>query len=386
MNDYSSLKQYCKTDRQREIVDACANGSQYSAAEKLSISRSTVKSIINTIKYYAAMRGHSPKHDMNHTVPDGYKVKGVSTYYNDEGKPIGQWVKSSIDLERSEYLRTEAFKALGESLPRHEPVDSPKSNNDKLCNLYTLTDCHVGMLSWKTETGESWDLNIAEHTLVKCFHEMLKKSPDSKYCVIAQLGDYLHFDGLNAVTPTSGNVLDVDGRFSKVVQAGIRILRRIVTMSLEKHEHVTLVIAEGNHDMASSIWLRVMFRALFENEPRIKVIDSEGPYYAIIHGKTLLSFHHGHLKKNSGMPILIASRYPRMWGETNHRYIHVGHLHHGSEVCENGATLVQHTTLSARDSYSHRHGYVSERSINGITYHSEYGQVAKITITPEMIL
>ncbi len=47
---------------------------------------------------------------MVHTVPDGFQVKGVSTYYNDEGKPVGQWVKSVPDKER-QLDAGEAFKA-----------------------------------------------------------------------------------------------------------------------------------------------------------------------------------------------------------------------------------------------------------------------------------
>jgi hypothetical protein len=87
-----------------------------------------------------------------------------------------------------------------------------------------------------------------------------------------------------------------------------------------KHEKVVVLMAEGNHDMASSVWLRVMFRALYENEPRVEVIDSELPYYCHQHGKTMLAFHHGHLKKNDQLPLLFASQYPEVWGATTKRY------------------------------------------------------------------
>jgi hypothetical protein len=51
-------------------------------------------------------------------------------------------------------------------------------------------------------------------------------------------------------------------------------------MLLAKHKNVHVILAEGNHDMASSVWLRTMFKALYENEPRITVDDSALPYYA----------------------------------------------------------------------------------------------------------
>ena len=55
---------------------------------------------IERLRTNAAKRGYSPEHDMNHVVPKGYKVKGVSTFYNDEGNPVAQWVKSATDEQQ----------------------------------------------------------------------------------------------------------------------------------------------------------------------------------------------------------------------------------------------------------------------------------------------
>jgi hypothetical protein len=46
--------------------------------------------------------------------------------------------------------------------------------------------------------------------------------------------------------------------------------------------------------------------------------------------------------------------------------------------------VVQHSTLAARDAYAARGGWMSERTIKAITYHSKYGEVGRITVTPEM--
>lgn len=62
---------------------------------------------------------------MTRTVPDAFVVKGVSTYYNKDGKPSGQWVKSSLDNERRQELIREAFEAMAEELPRLPPIDKP---------------------------------------------------------------------------------------------------------------------------------------------------------------------------------------------------------------------------------------------------------------------
>jgi hypothetical protein len=379
------LLQFCETERQAEILKAVIEyGSNNQASFKLGIARQTVDGAVNRVKRLAEIKGWSPEHDMVHTVPDAFVVKGTSTLYKDGVAKI-QWVKTRLDDTRRQELIRDAFEAMAEQLPRLIPIKSPKHTLEKLCNLYTFTDYHMGMLAWHKETGADWDLKIAEKTLTDCFEVMLANSPNAKVGFINQLGDFLHSDGMFPVTPTSGHILDQDGRFSKIVQTTIRVLRRIVDMALSQHDEVIVLMAEGNHDMASSIWLRSMFKALYENEPRVKVIESELPYYYYKHGETMLCFHHGHLSKNDQLPILFASQFPEIWGKTTKRYCHTGHRHHVEEKEHSGMIVIQHPTLSARDAYASRGGWISERQATSITYHEKYGQVARNTVTPEMV-
>lgn len=274
---------------------------------------------------------------------------------------------------------------MAEDLPRLPAVKPPSVVQEDLLTLYTLTDSHVGMRAWAKETGEDWDLYIAESTLVGCFEQMIKASPPAAVGLINQLGDFLHYDSLLPMTPTSGHVVDADSRYSKMAATAIRILRKVIEMALAKHEKVVALLAEGNHDMAGSVWLRVMFQALYENEPRVEVIDSELPYYTYQHGNTMLAFHHGHLRKNEQLPLLFAAQFSKMWGDTHYRYCHTGHRHHVEEKEHSGMYVIQHATLAARDAYAARGGWQSNRLVYAITYHKDYGQVARNTIVPEML-
>lgn len=377
------------TVRQLEYLEAIdKHGSENKAAQELGCSRSSLRDSMRLLKKKAALQGHSPDHDMTKTVPDGFKVKGVSTYYDQEGKPRGQWVKSSADEARREELMRAAVAALSDEVLRAEPVKAPAITQDHLCNVYTLTDSHVGALCWHREGGADWDLKIAEETLTGCFEQMVAAAPAASVGVVAQLGDFLHSDGsggLLPITPTNAHVLDQDGRFAKVVQVAIRVLRRVVDFALARHDLVIVLMAEGNHDMASSIWLRGLFAALYENEPRIHVIDSPLPYYVYEHGETMLCWHHGHLKKNDDLPILFAAQFPKAWGNTTKRYAHCGHRHHAEEKEHSGMTVVQHPTLAARDAYAARGGWMAERQATAMTYHKRFGLVARNTVTPEML-
>jgi hypothetical protein len=130
-----------------------------------------------------------------------------------------------------------------------------------------------------------------------------------------------------------------------------------------------VILAEGNHDIASSVWLRQMFAALYENEPRVTVDDSPLPYYAIEWGKTLLAFHHGHLKKNDQLPLMFATQFAEAWGRTTKRYCHTGHRHHLEEKEHSGMIVFQHPTLAARDAYAARGGWHAMRAATAVTYH-----------------
>jgi hypothetical protein len=312
-------------------------------------------------------------------------VTGRSTLRDAEGNVVMEWEKTSLDKQKAQEAQRVAYAVLAAELPRIVPTVPPRASEGQLCTVYTLTDAHIGMLAWWREGGADWDLDIAERTIVGCFEEAIRGTPHSELAILNQLGDLLHYDSLEAVTPTSRHILDADSRFTKMVEVAVRVLRRVVDMLLAKHGRVHLVLAEGNHDMASSVWLRTMFKALYEKEPRITVDDSALPYYCYRHGETLLAFHHSHLKKNAQLPLLIAAQFASEWGLTKRRYIHTGNLHHVEEKEHCGATVIQHPTLAARDAYAARGGWFADRAMSAITYHSRFGQVGRVTVTPEML-
>jgi hypothetical protein len=387
----AELLAFCETDRQRECVQAVIDiGSITHAARHLNTDDRSFRRMLAQIRARAAAGGYAPEYGMTEQVPDGFKLKGRSVLrkldpVTGQRVEVLSWDKSSADDERRAEMLREAFAALSEEVPRVASIAPPASTNEALCNLFTLTDSHVGMLAWRKEGGADWDMQIAEDTLVGCFEQMVERSPRADSCVVNQLGDFLHYDGLLPVTPGHGHVLDADGRFSKMVRVAIRVLRRVIDLALARHKTVFVVMAEGNHDLASSVWLRIMFGALYENESRVKVIDSELPYYVHVHGETMLAFHHGHLTKNERLPLLFAAQYPREWGATTRRYAHAGHRHHEEIKEHSGMKVIQHSTLAARDAYAARGGWHSDRQATAYTYHSRWGQVGSVTVTPEMV-
>ena len=381
------LKEWA-TDTQKRYIDAVNQyGSLTKAAKMLGVVRSTVTRSIEFATRRAAIQGYSPDHDMVHTTPSPFVTKGVSTYYDAEGTPRQQWVKTRLDAGLQEEAIRAAVAALADDVPRLDPIAAPLAANSDLCNLFVFSDYHLGMLAHRAQgdpNGE-WDVPIAEALLKSAFEHLVAAAPSATDAVIDIQGDFFHSDALEHVTPLHKHVLDQDGTYARMVRAGVRVLRRLCDIALMKHLTVRVILLEGNHDMASSVWLRELFAALYENEPRLTVDRTELPYVAHQVGKVMICFHHGHLKKNDHLPLLFAAQFPVMWGSTTKRYAHVGHRHH-EEIKEHaGMKVIQHPTLSARDAHAQRGGWISERQASVTTYHREFGKVGENIVTPEML-
>ncbi|HAC9312107.1 TPA_asm: winged helix-turn-helix domain-containing protein [Salmonella enterica subsp. enterica serovar Typhimurium] len=333
-----------------------------------------------------AKKGVGHGRDVSHLVPDGYKIKGTSSLVDEFGNTKLQWVKTDADAERQVELMRAVIDGMKSDITPVSSVPRPKKRlNEKLLNLYTVSDFHLGMLAWADESGDDWDMKIAEDLFSRWFDAAFQKAPDAGVGVINLLGDFAHFDSLDAVTPASGHLLDADTRYQKLVRYMIRMVRRVVNMALVKHKNVHLLIVQGNHDESGMIWLAEMFNTLYDNEPRVFVDTSADVYKMVQHGKTTLFFHHGHKARFDAIEPVMIAKFRKAFGESVYSYAHVGHLHHQKIVESRNMIVEQHRTLAAKDAYASRGGWMSGRSANVITYSAEYGEVARLTISPEML-
>jgi hypothetical protein len=314
---------------------------------------------------------------MTHTVPDGFKVKGVSTYYSHNGAVVGQWVKSSIDKERMHELMVESIHAMVDDLPRVSPCDSPIDYNAQLMAVYPLGDPHIGMLAWADECGESWDLKIAETVYCTMFDRVVRGTPSCEKAVIVNLGDFFHSDNIEAVTSRSGHHLDQDGRYAKMVQVGVKIIRQMIATALQHHKEVHVINCIGNHDDTGSLFLSILLQHVYQDEPRVHIDSTPAPFHYVRHGKVLVGAHHGHTCKMERLPGVMAADRSKDWGETEFRYWLTGHIHKSSVYKDElgGCSVESFRTLAAKDSFATYGGWRSGRNTQSIVYHKDYGEV-----------
>lgn len=363
-------------------------GSQTKAASALGVARSTIQRRLKreTLGLPVGAPTYArQKSEPGVVIPEGYVTKGTSTLYDEHGNAKLQWVKTKIDPDAMSDCLSVMREEFARDIPRYKPsYRAPTSKHDDLMTAYILTDFHLGMLAWHEETGSDWNIHIAEKLLIDYFTHAVSVAPSSRKGVLANIGDLLHWDSMEAVTPSSRHVVDGDTRYQKLIRVAIRACKIAVRIMLEKHDEVHVIHATGNHDTSGAAWLRECFHGFYEDDPRVTVEVRPDPYYMIEHGKTSVFFHHGHRRNIANIDSVFAGKFREVFGRTKYSYGHIGHLHNSHRIETNLMIVERHPTLASPDAYAAGGGWLSSRSASAITYSKKYGEISRIMVTPEM--
>lgn len=322
-----------------------------------------------------------PERNGEAEIPAGHVIKGVSIYTDADGKVIGQWTKTregEIDpLQLAGWLK-DAFTGYK---PAARPAAKPKAASTDLLTLLPCNDWHIGMFAWGKEVGgENWDLKIAEDVIGRAVEDTVSRSPASAECIVLGGGDLLHADNSENKTAKSGNALQVDGRYQKVVGVAVRLMVRTIDAALRQHDGVTVRILPGNHDEHSAVAIAYFLAAWFRNEPRVNVDLDPSLFFWFRFGQVLLGATHGHTVKLAQIPAIMAHRRAEDWGATKFRYGHGFHVHHRSKIATEGDGVVceTHQAPIPADAWHFGAGYLSGRSLQAITYHRDYGEIGRV--------
>jgi len=373
------------TPRQQEALDAVdAHGGNVSAAGRsLNVTKRGFERLVKRAR--AAITKNTvpvpgPGGITIHELWDGQKLKGYSGCFHHEKGEIMRWVKTNEDLDRTlEILSQQIESWVSDLQHKIAPIQAPKVCYDDLMTCYPMGDPHFGLYCWAKEVGNDFNLDIAEAELFAAVDYLVHQSPPSHRAVLVNLGDFFHYDSMENLTPASGHVLDSDTRPQRMIDIGIRALRRCLQRMLEKHEIVEMINAPGNHDPILSRAMNVFFRNIYENEPRIKIYDEPTTRHYIEHGKCLIGVTHGDKTKDPSLPGIMATEMPEAWGRTKFRHFWRGHHHHDSVLELNGCKVEQFRTLAPGDAYAVGHGYLSGRDMKAVVFHREYGEQARFT-------
>lgn len=352
-------------------------GSVRKAAKSLGITERPLFAALERLRENAARKGWAPDHDMTHPTAPGFTVSGLSTLYNADGQMLAQWVKTKQGEEDERAALEEFAQSLADSVKGlAKPVPSPRYVNDDLLAVYPWGDPHFGMYAWWQDAGADFDLDIAERLTCGAVDRLVASAPAGSTGLLLNLGDTFHADNQRNQSQ-SGHQLDVDGRWPKVQQVGLRAKIHCIKRMLEKHSKVVIRINRGNHDGHSSYALSLMLSCYFHNEPRVEVDLSPAFCWYYSFGKVLIGSTHGDTIKGKDMGGIMASDVPKLWGGSAHRYWYVGHVHHRDLKEYPGVVVEYMRTLAARDAWHQGQGYRAGRDMCQIVHHREHGEIER---------
>ena len=358
----------------QQIADLIPGGSTRSkvrdgirkARKKMNVSQSTgLSDILDEIGI-----------DASHVVGGWIKTDGASIRFDTKSD------NSDLDDTGKENIRDIIREVFNGEIAPMEPVKEPTYTDSDLLSKYTIADLHMGMHSWVAETGENYNLKEAERLLKESMDHLLASTPNSETGIILNLGDWFHTNDSKNMTPMSGHILDVDGRFAKIASTAVSTVKYIVERALQKHKKVIYVGIPGNHDRDQAFWLTIVVKEAFRNDPRVEVYFPDETnnvkfidYFAYQHGKVMLTAHHGDRVNPERLALAIADMFSEMWGKTYWRFLDTGHIHHMTEKEVGGILFRSYRTIAAKDSYSAKSAYTSRRSLVAHTYHKERGEI-----------
>lgn len=367
------------TDKQWQYYSkSCELGSNRAAAKFFGVTATVVDVAVRGLKAKAAMAGYSPNHDMTRVAPEPFIVRGVSTYYNAEGKASGQWVKTKVDDQKYLEFVKEAIGSFYEEATAIEVQPSPLNYQTDIIPFIQIGDGHLGLLSHKNEVGENFDLKIAETELCKAISILIDELPACERIVINDLGDMTHYENFSATTEASGHVLDYDSRFPRMIKVYSRVMRFIIEKALTKSKYVDVIINQGNHSRTNDIWMAELLRVAYGHTNRVNILNNDSVFIAYRMGKTLVMTHHSDKCKPNRLADVMITDFRQDYGETEFHYIDIGHVHHGSVMKEYPSIIIESFNhLAALDRYAHDNGWRNRKSITIILRSKTYGEVGR---------
>jgi hypothetical protein len=357
-------------------------GTVSGAARMLGVKRANLQASLAALRAKAAAHGFSPDHALTHVIPAPFVAKGHSTYYDKGGVPTQQWVKSKLDdVAYQEGVRAAVDAYIDDKVVPLFPAPAMPDRDTDVIPWINIGDGHLGMLAHEAETGENFDLRIAERELCAAISVLVDEMVHHDRVVINDLGDFTHYENFSGTTEASGHALDFDTRFPKMIKTYSRVMRFIVEKVLEKANTVDVIVNQGNHSRTNDIWMAELLRVAYGHTGRVNVLNNDSVFIGYRMGATFVMTHHSDKCKPAKLADVMATDFAADWGESEYRYIDIGHIHHAMQLKEHpGVTIESFNTLAAKDNWATENGYRARQSITIIHRSRTYGEVGRKTL------
>ena len=298
-------------------------------------------------------------------------------------------VKATLKMKHKEiFLREVAKEIIGE-IKEHSPV-VPKRIYQKKKEQHLievdLFDPHIGKLSWGLESGEDYDIKIAEKRYRTALEEIIDRNTYGvERWLLPLTGDFFNVNSSTAST-FAGTPQSEDTRWKKTFRIGWKLLSESIT-TLSEIAPVTVLIVTGNHDTESLFYAGEVLSARFDNNQNITVDNSPMTRKYFRYGVNLTGFTHGSDEKLEQLPMIMANEAKGDFANTKYREWHVGHFHSKREYRflstkeDKGVTVRVIRSLSSVDEWHYKKGYIGAvKTGEAFIYHKTNGMIANLSV------
>lgn len=261
----------------------------------------------------------------------------------------------------------EALKSLAEGLKPRKPI---KFSGDLGEILYVPTqfDSHIGKLAWAPETGDDYDIRIAEdlYDRATAFGVQRAQVAGKIGRILLPIGsDLFHVNNQDNET-AKGTKQAVDGRLAKIY----RVAYNAVIRQIESFGHIApvdVIPVRGNHDPLLMTALMELLAAWFRNTPHVNIDTTLRTRSAYMYGDCFIGVCHGDGVAADKLGTVFSTEFPEMWGRAKYRIIFIGHWHKKKEMryasADTFGNYIVHVcpSLSYTDDWHYEHGFIGDK-------------------------
>lgn len=270
--------------------------------------------------------------------------------------------------ELADFLKDEIGKESEKVPYLHEDL------NGKLLSEISTVDLHIGKLGWEPESGENYDIHIAEDRFRHIIADHLSRIegyPIDKFLYVVG-NDLFHYDN-NHQTTNLGTFQHSDVRWAKMFKYGVRLSKWAIE-KLSKIAPVQVYMIPGNHDLKTSYFAGYALNEYFRNNENVEVDTRprRRKYYKF--GNNLIGFAHGKDLTKQNRLTIMQKEAEEVWGQTKYREFHAGHLHSEQAFEQGGIIFRNLSSITGSDEWHYKKGYIGavKKSQNFI-YHKDKG-------------
>lgn len=259
-----------------------------------------------------------------------------------ELKAVQYKVKPKTDISPVDMLRAvkEAFKEEITPFLFTQQKYIEGLNNDKLMEIAPI-ELHIGKISNKLETGENYDLKIAQKRFYDIFEDIYHKQEIEKCgrCVVIIGSDFFNSESDNC-TSKDKVPQENDSRYIKLFREGIKMYTKALLTLRGMFNKVDVMLCAGNHARAMETFLYMALEQRFVDDKTINFIENYRLTQVYTFGKCAIFYNHGDVNLNKTIKS-IPAEFAEVWGTHPYRELHLGHLHKEVTVDEDGGMITR---------------------------------------------